>query len=241
MPKAESTIELYYAPVFYLLTPLIFLFVSLFLSCSDAKPGRFPVQNLALTEDGETISGLRVSAQGIARGETDNTGRLLFYVEGHVGARVSLSGICPEGYRARFEKQTVTLRYLNSLDNRQKVHAPEISWCCIPLLRTAALVVNAPEQPGLAIVIRGQSVGRTTPEGVAHLLLKEPPGSKLSVSLDTAAYPFLLPQNPERIFHFKDRDTIFIFDQKFIRKAKTKRRRKNGLKPNPYIPYKIVN
>jgi hypothetical protein len=220
---------------------VVFLIAVILTTCAEPKPETFTVLNKAVTEDGEPLSGLQISANGRKIGETDKTGLRLVEIPGRSGDKVDLSAVCPQGYRGQIENRTIRLLHVKALDMEKKGTSTEVSWQCSPLMRTAVLVVRALSQPNLPITIRGHEVGRTNPDGVAHILLTEPPGSSVTVLLDTKAFASLRPQNPVRTFQIKERDMIFIFDQQFTNKKRERPKRSKKADLSKTVPYKIGN
>jgi hypothetical protein len=218
-----------------------FSIIILTANCAEPKPDTFAILNRAVTEDGEALPGLQISANGKAIGETDETGSRLIGIEGRSGDKVVLSAACPKGYRSQSQSRTVALLHITGLDKKKTGASTEVSWRCSPLMRTAVLVVRAPGQPNLPITIHGHEVGRTNLEGIAHILLTEPPGSSIAVSLDTKDCPNVRPQNPVRAFRLKDRDMIFIFDQQFTNEKTARPKRSKKPMLSRTIPYKIGN
>lgn len=210
-------------------------------SCSDSKTEVFAVLATSWTADGQPLPGLQILENGKVRGQTDGTGILFLQIRGRVGQTITLSGVCPKGYNSSNRDRAITLQHLSGFNNDRIASGPEVSWRCSSILQTTALVIRAPTQPNLPIIVRGQHVGRTTVEGVGHLLLKEPAGSRLSVTLDTSQYPELIPQNPQRLFHIEERNTILIFDQRFTKEPRKKKRRKTEVTPKRHIPYRITD
>ncbi len=219
----------------------ISLYASCLTCCSDPQPEVFSILNKARTESGEPLPGLRILENGESRGQTDEAGVLFLQVRGFVGKRITLSAVCPEGYEPSIRDRIIALQHLSGLDNERIVSGPEVSWQCSSRMRTAALVIRASAQPNLPVAIRGQHIGRTTADGVAHFLLKEPVGSRLSVKLDTSDYPDLRPQNPKRLLRIEKQNAILIFDQQFTRVSKKKKRRRSKPAPKRHIPYKITD
>jgi len=209
--------------------------------CSDPKPEVFSVVNRARTEDGEPLPGLRILENGKSRGQTDEAGMLFLRIRGFAGRQITFLGVCPEGYRRSSQSRTITLQHLTGLENTRIASAPEVSWRCSSLRQITALVIRASAQPNLPVAIDGKRVGRTTADGLAHFLLKEPAGSRVLVSLDTSKYSNLRPQNPQRFFQIRERNAILIFDQQFTKAPAKKRRRKSKPTPQRHVPYRIID
>jgi hypothetical protein len=154
-----------------------------------------------------------VSHDGIEIGATDEQGVLALRFHGAKGERIPLEIRCPNGYRRVGPALMVVLR---ELDPSAKL--PEYRADCRPELRS--LVVAVRSQNGATVPVRylGNEIARTDAQGVAHALLRLPPGESVTVTLDTSApeHRYLRPQNPELRVSVPDRDDLVLFDQPFV-------------------------
>jgi hypothetical protein len=206
-------------------------------ACETPAAKTYPMTIQVRDEDLSPLSEVRISVNGGMIGVTDERGLLQARLTGQEGDLLSISARCPAGYRNSSETRNVILRSFDHLNAGPAARGPELDWRCLPAERLAALVVRAPGQSGLPVVIHGKEVTRTRPDGVAHALLKMAPGSSLRVALDTSNRPQLRPRSPVRAFQVEDQDAIFIFDQEFTAQRRPARRK--PLEPKRNVPYKL--
>ncbi len=209
------------------------------LGCGGSEPGEFPVTVLCLTDADAPLQGVPVEVEGKPAGSTDGSGLLRLRIRGTEGETVRLAATCPSDFRGSRQQRRVTLRGFDRLDESQPAAGPRIVWRCHPARRLAALVVRADGRAGLPVMADGREVARTGPQGTAHALLELAPGSSLTVALDTAEHPRLRPRSPQRSFRLEDRDTLWVFDQKFSEKPVKRRRKAVRAEPRPQVPYRI--
>lgn len=207
------------------------------IACEPIKPNTYPITVRVLDEDYTGLPGAPISVSKKVVGLTDAAGSLQTQIIGREGDQVQISARCPTGYRVLTETRNVVLRSFTQLPNGRAVGGPELIWECDPVERFASLVIRAPGQSDLPILVEGKEIARTNPDGAAHALIRQPPESEIRVTLDTSRKPELRPQNPVRAFQIKDQDDILIFDQDFHlqrRAADAKKR-----KPLRIVPYRI--
>jgi hypothetical protein len=218
-------------------------------SCNGSEQTEFELNVLCLTDLDRPLHGVPVEVNGAVAGKTDRTGRLQVSVQGVEGDEIELAAICPRGFRETKQVRRVTLRGFDRLDgarpdgNRsdgdQPAAGPRVIWRCLPAERLAALVVRSDNQPDLPVMVNGGELARTGPRGTAHALLRLAPGSSLTVRLDTSDRPRLRPRNPQKSFQIEDRDTLLIFDQKFVEARPRRPRKKKSGQSRPHVPYRI--
>jgi hypothetical protein len=83
----------------------------------------------------------------------------------------------------------------------------------------------------------GQPVGKTDTNGLAHLLVKAPPGLSFRIALDTTAHPALRPQNPSMTYTLGQADDVLLMDQPFQEKKARKKPKKK--EPEPQLPQRL--
>lgn len=170
------------------------------------EPARvFEIAVRARTE-GEPMPGVQISEGGLFLGETDLGGQIHLVTERPEGSEVGLVARCPEGYRARPEELTRTLRAWE----RASEPAPplDVEFSCERRVSTLVVVVDT-GRSGLPVRVNGQEVARTSESGVAHVIVRDAAGARVVVSVDTVAHPDLAPQSPERAFTIEHDDVVY--------------------------------
>lgn len=213
--------------------------------CKEELPP--PVFRVTFTavSDGDPLAGVAIVADGVAQGETDVNGELGVQITGREGQSVTVNAECPEGYRAPEQIPLLMLRSFQAIDARAAARGIEMTITCPPAERLAAFVVRTLDQddqaiPDLPITIRGEEVARTDASGVAHFHFKMRPATTLRISLDTSARDDVRPQNPGNTFTIPDQDEVFIMDQHFEVKRRTRRRRRQAPTVEaPMVPMRI--
>ena len=151
-----------------------------------------------------------------SRGLTGADGKLTVTLAGRPGQVAPLSVKCPEGYASPERTVDVGITELAAGSP-----APLFEARCTALAHSLVVAIRAENGPNLPVVYLGKELARTDAEGVAHVVLKLPPGETASLRLDTSAAPALKPQNPELLFKASNRDEMVMLEQKFsvVRKA----------------------
>jgi hypothetical protein len=198
--------------------------------------------------DDEPVDDVAISVNGSQSGRTDGDGILHITVTGEEGQALPLHVECPDSYRRAEAPNVVRLLTIRGFDSEQSSLHRVIPVQCVPRERIAAVVVRAPEAPGVPVLLYGEEVARTDSSGVAHLEVQLPPHNRFALELDTREHPRLRPQNPTKSFRVPDREEIFLFEQPFAvapepRPAKRQRRRRRRPQkqqaPRPHIPTRI--
>lgn len=194
-------------------------------TATQPKPVEMEVMFEARKDGRYPVPGALVSAAGRGLGASDREGRLLARLTGLPGEQVALEVRCPSGYYTASAPARLAIRHVLSLADAsaQRLHVPI---ACETTERSVALLVHAEKQPNLPIVARGQEIGRTDMEGMAHVLLVAAPGEELTVEIVTTEAPALRPQSPRRQFRVGGQDEVFVMHEKFsVRQPPPKRRR----------------
>lgn len=199
------------------------------LGCDHPAVSQFEIHVRAVA-DGAPMAGVRVSEGGAVLGQSGDDGVVVLVTERPEGATVGLSLACPEGYRARPEQVTRTLRTWAPLDAERGGAPPlEIDVRCERRVSDLVIVVDG-GRAGLPVSVDGAVVDRTDAVGLAHLLVRGTPGRRLLVSIDTSAIPKLLPENPERSFTITADDVVY-WQQRF--EMEGSQRRGRARRPTP--------
>ncbi len=195
-------------------------------ACDDPPPPpEYRVSFTALA-DAAALGGVEIAVAGRPLGVTGPDGTLRANLRGREGAVVAYRVKCPEGFREPEQSPPLTLRRFRGLDPAAAARGIELNIQCRPAERLAAVVVRAGGIPNLPVLMQGQPVAVTDASGVAHLLLKLPPNTSFTMTVDTRANPRLVPASPTQPFVVPDADDVLVFDAPLAeQQAPTKRRR----------------
>jgi len=197
-------------------------------------PARLTI--LVTDQDQTPVPGAEVSLNGQARGVSDAAGQVSIQLPNAEGTSVKVALSCPVGFKDQTGPVSFALRHSSSLDGSRNSPAQRQRVICEPTERSLVLVVNAPNEAGIPVLVDGAPRAVTNSTSIAHLLLQGEPGTSHQMMLDTSLRPELRPQNPSRSFSIGTEDEILTFDQQF----KTERRRAPRRKSSPAaLPYKI--
>jgi hypothetical protein len=159
---------------------------------------------------GEGIAGADISSGKTSKGLTGADGALAVKLSGRAGRIVPLSVKCPAGFASPDKTVDVGITQL-----APGSPAPLFEARCTALVHSLVVAIRAENGPDLPVIYLGREVARTDAQGMAHIVLKVPPGETASVRLDTSAAPALLPQNPDFLFKAGNRDEMLLLDEKF--------------------------
>jgi hypothetical protein len=170
----------------------------------------------AIDDVGVAVARTEVLLGKKSRGLTGADGTLTIALTGRPGQVAPLNVKCPEGYASPEKTVDVGITELAAGSP-----APLFEARCTALAHSLVVAIRAENGPNLPVIYLGKELARTDPEGVAHVVLKLPPGETASLRLDTSAAPALKPQNPELMFKASNRDEMVLLEQKFsiVRKA----------------------
>ena len=215
-----------------LIKSFAFAAVSGWLTCATvgcnaggAQAETFGVRVRSVDDYGSPLPNVQLALSGTSLGATDAAGQREFRVPGKEGQRVELSAACPATFHGPRERPTLLLQ--RAPDGADK--PSELVLTCEANEHVAVVAVKT--QPGLPIVMHGQTVARTGPSGTAHVMLREPPGSAFQLTLDTAGRPELRPENPSRVFTVTQRDAFAVWEQPFETGKKPQPKRRARAKP----------
>ena len=190
------------------------------LACGQS-PGNEPIPTFAvsveaMSDPGKLLPGVEIKSAEKVLGTTDAKGRTPLTLRGPEGGIVELTIRCPAEYESPSEPLAITLRRFIAPSP-----APLYSIKCPPKVRSVVAVVRAENGPNLPIFRLGREVGRTSEEGIAHMLLDVKPGESVELVLNTTdkASERLRPQNPSVAFTAKGHDDYVLLDQKFAIEA----------------------
>jgi hypothetical protein len=176
----------------------------------NGDPGQ-PLKGAALLHDGQKVS------------ESGDDGVARLKLNGKDGDSFDIAVTCPEGFQSPAKPIQVVLKRL--ADNKK----PEYDVACPPTNRTVVVAVRADGGANLPVLYLGREIARTDGSGAAHVMLKLKPDESFDLVLGTTENTALRPQNPFASFAVKERDEVFVFDQKFeLEKKKVVRGGRKG-------------
>lgn len=162
----------------------------------SGDPGQ-PIKGAALLHNGEKVS--QSGDDGVAR----------LKLTGKDGESFDIAVSCPDGFQSPQKPIQVVLKRL--ADDKK----PEYDVSCPPTIRSVVVAVRADGGANLPVLYLGREVARTDGAGAAHVLLKLKPDEPFDLVLGTQDNASLRPQNPFASFVVKERDEVFVFDQRF--------------------------
>ncbi len=171
---------------------------------------RIKVTIRAIDDGGVGLARTEVLLGKSSQGLTGADGKLAVTLTGRPGQVAPLNIKCPEGYASPERTVDVGITELAAGSP-----APLFEARCTALAHALVVAIRAENGPNLPVIYLGKELARTDADGVAHVVLKLPPGETASVRLDTSAAPALKPQNPELIFKASNRDEMVLLEQKF--------------------------
>lgn len=205
------------------------------LCCEAPPPVTVPLFVRVEDEAARPISLAEVTLDRVSLKPTDEKGMTRAKISHADGETIRLQVQCPADYaQAADPARSVTVRrwFAEEKNRAQLQIAPLFErFVCRPLNHPSVLVVRTHGADKLPIKALGRTVGETTEEGVALLVIDEASGSEMEVMLDTVAQPDLQPKMPTRRFTVPETSQILVFDQTFSRKKK-KKARKNRRRPS---------
>lgn len=195
--------------------------------CTEAKPDTvLAVFDLAAESDpGAPLEGVWITVDGQPVGRSSATGPLRTSIARPPGTTIRVEHDCPAGFRDPVEPKLVKLSHDQGVGGAASP-VIELALPCPPSERVVVIAVRAENGADLPVLLDDRVESRTGSTGVAHLSTTAPPGTELSVRLDTSERPKLVPQNPRRVFEVPDSDEAFLFDQRFEIEKPTRRKRK---------------
>ena len=176
----------------------------------NGDPGQ-PIKGAALLFNGQKVS--QSGDDGVAR----------LKLTGKDGEMFDVAVTCPEGFQSPPKPIQVVLKRL--ADDKK----PEYDVSCPPTVRSVVVAVRADGGANLPVLYLGREVARTDGAGAAHVLLQLKPDEPFDLVLGTQDNASLRPQNPFASFVVKERDEVFVFDQRFeLEKKKVARGGRRG-------------
>ncbi len=180
-----------------------------------SKLDSYPVIFQAKEPNGRPVGQVSVLINSGLTGTTDAQGRLRVSLQGKEGAQVKVQADCPEGFVDPVELQPFVLRKVLTFSANPEPQPIEFLIPCKPALIKAVVMVRTGGQADLPVLIDGREVGRTTSEGVAHVMVRMAPGTEFQVKLSTSHKPRLRPQEPSQTFSVPEVESVLVFDQAF--------------------------
>jgi hypothetical protein len=187
----------------------------------------FPITVTIHGDGRQPLEGVEILDQKRVLGKTDAAGQVRLKLQGSEGASVALTVKCPTTFKSPEQPIVVGLRQMS-----QNSPAPRFEAACVPLVRTVVVGLRAENGADLNVIRLNQVIGRTDPNGVAHLLIQASPGELIALTLNTASSPNLRPQSPTLTFKVADRNEMVLLEQKFtVQRPVVKSKPKNIPRP----------
>jgi hypothetical protein len=191
------------------------------------ETARFPITVTVYGDARQPLTGVEILEEKRVLGKTDAAGQVHLKLQGNEGSSASLTVKCPATFKSPEQPIVVGLRQMSA-----NSPAPRFEAACIPLVRTVVVGLRAENGADLNIIRLNQVIGRTDPNGVAHVLLQASPGEQVVLTLNTASNPNLRPQSPTLTFIAGDRNEMVLLEQKFtVVKPVVRARPKNIPRP----------
>jgi len=215
-------------------------------ACADetSEPILFSLDVNAVDDRGGAIPGIEVHVGETAIGKTEEDGHLRARVHASDGQSFRFHAKCPGGHSSSKIPDRVVFRDTRGLEG-SRTQSMKFQIRCTRNERVVALLVHAGGQAGMSVLVDGVVSGTTNAEGFAHLRLDVEPNSEFEVSLDSSAFPELLPSNPRRVLTIGDEDELVVFEPAFStapkpeRKSRRRRRKKESAPVKKKRPVRI--
>ncbi len=198
-------------------------------SCAKRQPalGSYPFRLLVTNVPGEPLSGVAARIDGRLLGKTDEHGAVALSLSGRDGQRVNIHLECPPNHQAPKAPLEVALfRYAAG-------STPELTAVCSQERVAEAVVVRTPGAHDIPLYARGERIGETDAQGVAHLLLNGAPGENIDLSFDTSERPELRPANPSVRVALGAQDDVVLAEQRFETRAKPRAKASSAPRSGP--------
>ncbi|MFZ5896393.1 MAG: hypothetical protein ACOY0T_35390 [Myxococcota bacterium] len=198
-------------------------------SCAKRESlGTYPIRLVVTNVTGEPLSGVTARVGSRVLGKTNEHGAATFVLNGRDGQRVNVDLECPPNHRPPPSALEVRLfHYATSA-------TPEVTAICEQERVAAAVVVRTLGAHDVPLYARGERVGASDSQGIAHVLLQGAPGENVDLSFDTSELPDLRPSNPSVRITFGNHDDVLLAEQRF--EARPKARVKTGGAPRKAAP-----
>ncbi len=183
----------------------------LLVSCAEPPPPEpFLVSVRVESDPGKPVVGANISRANRPLGATNAEGKASLKIAGVEGEITDVAVTCPEGFQSPSKPLSIRLTRL-----AEKSKVAEYAVACPPSMRRVVVAVRAENGPNLPVMYLDRPVTRTDAAGAASFLLEVPPGSQLTVALNTTERKDIKPINPSKLFVVNAQDDLFVFDQKF--------------------------
>lgn len=178
---------------------------------SPSTLARLKVSVKAVDDSGRPVAQAAIVLSKKQLGVTDDKGVLVTTLSGPPGSVASLFVKCPTGYTSPEKPLDVGVTQLAASSPM-----PQLEARCTALTHELVLGIRAENGSDLPVVYLGKEIGRTDESGVAHVVVRLPPGETGSVELSTRAKPGLTPRNPSLLFKAGNKDELVLLQQKFV-------------------------
>lgn len=187
----------------------------------EPKPAEAQVRVRVKDAIGRPVAGALFRAGPEPAAVTGPDGAAEIRVTGVAGEVRRLEVACPEGMLARQGREAAWVLEPAGPDALPRAHEA----VCVSQRFDLPLVVRTRNAGRIPVLLAGQEVARTDPDGAAQCLVTARPGETLTVVLDTSADPGLRPRSPTHTFTAAGPTEVWIVDQGFDRPEPRARKR----------------
>lgn len=197
------------------------------LGCAKREPaiGEYPLRLVVTNVPGDPLDGVSARVGNTVLGKTNEQGVVGLKLRGRDGQRLSIHLECPANHRApKLPLEVALFHYASQA-------TPEITAVCEQERVQEAVVVRTLGARNVPLFARGERVGVTDAQGIAHVLLRGEPGENIDLAFDTSELPELRPASPSVRILLGNHDDVLLAEQRFETRAKA-RTNKGGPRRN---------
>lgn len=188
------------------------------LSCArhEPAPSRYAFRLTVTNVPGEPLPQVTARVATRVLGKTDEQGSLELVLQGRDGQRVNVHVDCPPNHRAPARPLELALFHYASGAK------PQITAVCEQERVAEAVVVRTLGARHVPLYARGERLGTTDAQGIAHVLLRGEPGENVELSFDTSERPELRPVSPSVRILLGNHDDVRLAEQRFETRPKAR-------------------
>jgi hypothetical protein len=170
------------------------------------------------SDPGVPLAGANVVFNGRTITTSNDNGVAKLDLRGRQGDEYEVAIVCPSGFESPAKGFEIAIQKL-----ADPTKPPEYDVKCTPETRTAVVAIRAENGANLPVRYLGREVARTDRWGAAHVVVPElKRDGQFELELDTGVRGAeqLRPQRPTQSFTLRNRDDVFVFDQRFTIEAR---------------------
>ncbi len=186
--------------------------------CAKREPtiGEYPLRLAVTNVPGEPLPGVTARVGAVVLGKTDEQGTVAIKLRGRDGQRLNVHLDCPPNHTPPKRPLEVALFHYAS------DATPEIKAVCEQERVAEAVVVRTLGARNVPLYARGERLGTTDAQGIAHVLVHGAPGENVDLSFDTSELPELRPASPSVRILLGNHDDVLLAEQRFETRAKAR-------------------